>query len=65
MRTPEEDKLREEFAKSALACLSPIAWKSADNYSSERDLMRQIAKSCYEMADAMLEARRNVTEGTN
>ena len=63
MMTLRDEKLRDEFAKHALIALTPIAWKQSAQYSTEADLMRQVAESCYLMADAMMEARKIQIEG--
>jgi len=52
-----ETELRDRFAIAAMESLSPIVWAQSDLYATEKDVMAQIAKSSYEMADAMLQAR--------
>jgi hypothetical protein len=65
MLTAKEESLRDEFAKQAMVAIAPIAWEQSDRYLNERDLMAQIAKSAYEMADEMLAARMANDEGKN
>ena len=65
MITLRDEKLRDEFAKQALIALTPIAWEQSAQYSTEADLMRLVAESCYLMADAMMEARKTQIEGNN
>lgn len=52
-----ETELRDRFAIAAMESLSAIIWAHGDIYATEKDVMVQIAKSSYEMADAMLQAR--------
>lgn len=63
MMTLRDEKLRDEFAKQALVALTTIAWEQSAQYLTEADLMRQVAESCYLMADAMMEARKIQIEG--
>jgi len=65
MRTPEENKLRDEFARHALVAIAPLVWEQSDLYATEADLMRMVAESSYLMADAMMKARNLQTEGKN
>ncbi|PIK75016.1 hypothetical protein CQW31_29680 [Pseudomonas sp. 382] len=49
--------LRDYFAAKAMAALSPTYWETQDEYESGKDLIKCLAESAYEMADAMLVAR--------
>lgn len=49
--------LRDYFAAKAMAALSPTYWEAQDEYESGEDLIKCLAESAYEMADAMLAAR--------
>ena len=52
-----ETELRDRFAIAAMESLSAIIWADRDIYDTEKDVMVQLAKSAYEMADVMLQQR--------
>lgn len=61
----DEVTLRDYFAAKAMVAVAHTAFEQSDMYATEADLLAQIAKSSYELADAMLCARDDLTEGNN
>lgn len=50
--------IRDQFAIAAMQSLTSIYWDTADKYESGKALIKCQAETAYEMADAMLEARK-------
>lgn len=49
--------LRDYFAAKAMTAFAPTYWDTQDQYESGQELIKCLAESAYEMADAMLAER--------
>lgn len=59
MNSPEYGMtLRDYFAAQAMVALTPIYWEVQDTYIDGPSLIACQAETAYEMADALLEARK-------
>lgn len=50
--------IRDQFAIAAMQSLTSVYWTVDDQYESGKALIKYQAETAYEMADAMLEARK-------
>ena len=49
--------LRDHFAGLAMQALTPVYWDMTDSFENANNLVKCLAESAYEHADAMLKAR--------